>query len=529
MINKAITINGDGKAIISYGTSNPTVTFTAAATLANFKIMCAHNTGVRFNSTSTGATIQNCDLSVYTYGKGIEIAPDGLNSVATVNVLSNIISGGGWKSEGFYGCIVSYGGSSIIANNLIKDGARGIQLYGTGTPHILGNTIVNNNNYHSGSQTKGGALYVSSGLNTTCAPYIYNNIIANNTATWGGAYYIDIFAHGSVTDMSYNTFYGNVGTAGVNYAYYPQQADWTTIGVDGNTEENPLFLGTNDYRLQTTSPCIGTGSNTYVAGTTDVAGLPRTLPTGGTVDRGCYEGASALTNTRTVGDWVELRGKPVTGNFGDMFYIEEPNRVYGVKVAATSSVAAGDLVTVDGQYAMVDNELTLQPSAMTSATGSSSNIPGSLGMNNKALGGINIGLLVRVWGKITTAAAGVYTIDDGSGLDITVLWYGTPYSVNDYIAVTGVSCYGCVRATSVDYITTIEEQLLRMENSSMSLAVDTDRTQQKLQGLLTWREFVVAQLDKINSKRSLTASEQNWKELWEMMLSSLDKQIADLR
>jgi len=528
---KQLTVTGVDNPTINASSSSYGVVISAATTFQGFTVSGGHMQAISIKNAATGSMIKNCVVNVYTYGKGICVGYDSLSASASARIDNNIITGGSWKSEGIFGCIISYGGNSIITSNLIKNGALGIYLYGSGSPSIYNNTIVGCNNVPLGSNppvTKGGGIYITH----YSWPLIENNIFANNNADYGGAYYIDRTGGGSVQDMGWNTFYGNTSNV-AGYIYYPTQENFGTIGVDGNNEDNPLFVGSTDFRLQSTSPCIGNGNNDYAGGACswkDVAGLPRVLPTGGVVDRGCYEGASVLTNTRIVGDWVELRGKPVTGNFGDMFYIEEPSRVYGVKVAATSTAVAGDLAVIDGQYAMVANELTLQPSAIAITAGSATNIPAPFGMNNKALGGINVGLLVRVWGKVTSAASGVYTIDDGSGVDTTVLWSGTSYSVDDFIVVTGVSCYGCVRATGIEYITTFGgQQLMSMSVSSLSSArvasVRVNRTDQKLQGLLNWRAFVVEQLAKIDGN---SASEQNWRDLWTMMLDSIDKQIAEL-
>jgi len=508
-LNKAITVTGVLNPTVSYPSGGTTVTISAVATLEDFTIT-GRITGINFTAAASGATLQRCILNGYTYGKGITITS------GTVYILDNVISGGSWRPEGATGCIVSFAGSSVIASNILKNGARGIQLMGSGTPRIYNNTIVGHVNYHSGSVTKGGGIYVSD----YSAPYIENNIIANNTADYGGAYYIDTYAHGGCTDMSNNTYYNNVSTVS-GYIYYPTQETWQTIGVDGNNEDNPLFLSSTDLRLQSTSTCIGTGSNTYVtSGWKDLSGLPRILPSTGTVDRGCYEGASVLTNTRTVGDWVELRGKPVTGNFeSSMFYIEETNRVNGVKILASSSTVPGDLATIAGQYVTNDSELSIDPTGISITSGSSSNIPKPLGMCNRSLGGINIGLRVKVWGKITSSAMGVYTIDDGSAVNTTVLWYGTPYDVDDYVAVTGVSCYGCVRATEVDYITTVEQlMMMQSSSSSMSFADASDNETRKAAAQARWIAFLEEQIASLKSSASLSSSQQSLLELFEMLL-----------
>jgi len=150
------------------------------------------------------------------------------------------------------------------------------------------------------------------------------------------------------------------------------------------------------------------------------------------------------------------------------FYIQEPSRCNGIRVADSgmaSALSPGDVVTIyDGDITTVDGERVIN-SYYTEYI-SSETPPGTLGLNNKALGGgsynvftsgpvggfglNNVGLLTRAWGKITGVDYGYFYIDDGSGTTdggtttgIRVVGLDgyqtyTP-SEGDYVALTGIS------------------------------------------------------------------------------------------
>lgn len=62
----------------------------------------------------------------------------------------------------------------------------------------------------------------------------------------------------------------------------------------GSITNNPLFVGGGNYRLQTNSPCINTGTNqAWMSNSTDLDGNKRIWPTNGVVDMGAYEYGSS--------------------------------------------------------------------------------------------------------------------------------------------------------------------------------------------------------------------------------------------
>lgn len=175
-------------------------------------------------------------------------------------------------------------------------------------------------------------------------------------------------------------------------------------------------------------------------------------------------------------DWI------VTAVFPGLFYIESPDRLFGIGVSSSQSVVPGQVVTVRGTMTTTSGERGIAPTSVSVT--SSTNPLQPWGMSNRSLGGravgpytsgiygatspSNVGLRVRVWGRVTYAdpVSGYFYIDDGSGAsDISragVKVMGTvPVGqgqdpIGRFVEVTGISScfqsvylYRLVRATDV--------------------------------------------------------------------------------
>lgn len=136
---------------------------------------------------------------------------------------------------------------------------------------------------------------------------------------------------------------------------------------------------------------------------------------------------------------VALTGKPVTAVFTSgtdkEFYIEEPDRVSGVRVFYTgnASIAAGKLVTLTGTVRnnAVTGEREIAASYVWVGTDAPEVTP--LGLAGNSIGGAapvsepdtnglsdgsglyNIGLLIRSWGRVNYVGDDYVYINDGSG------------------------------------------------------------------------------------------------------------------
>lgn len=143
----------------------------------------------------------------------------------------------------------------------------------------------------------------------------------------------------------------------------------------------------------------------------------------------------------------------LTADLGGCFYVEESERTRGLRVNCSWPGLAGDdcayvvgaLATVDGERQLVNADATAffmgwtpSPLFMRIATlgggapdAYTSGLPGSKGL-------LNVGLLVRVAGKVVSRGTGWFVLDDGSGATAKV-YSEVPVSDTSYIGVTGVS------------------------------------------------------------------------------------------
>ena len=214
-----------------------------------------------------GSVVSNCVLvgnAAYNWGGG---AIYGIlkNSVIRGNAAA---SGGGTYLCSLYNCIV-------VSNTAASSG-------GGATRGTMNNcTIIGN----SASTNGGGVDGSSDGVLNNC-------IVCFNSAPTNANYYRGSFnAYGSVN--------------------YCCTIPFSTNGMN-NITNNPTFVNAaaGDYHLQSNSPCINAGKNTYVSVTNDLDGNPRMV--GGTVDIGAYEFQSPASIISYA--WLQQYGLPGDGS-----------------------------------------------------------------------------------------------------------------------------------------------------------------------------------------------------------------------
>jgi hypothetical protein len=113
-------------------------------------------------------------------------------------------------------------------------------------------------------------------------------------------------------------YYNSASDGGPNYATnyettltYCCTTPLPGSGV-GNITNAPLFVNYagGNLRLQSNSPCINSGNNAYVVGSTDLDGNPRIV--GGTVDIGAYEYQTPVSMISYA--WLQHYGLPINTN-----------------------------------------------------------------------------------------------------------------------------------------------------------------------------------------------------------------------
>jgi hypothetical protein len=209
-----------------------------------------------------------------------------------------------YLGAGANGCTLNF---CLLANN-------GRSSYGGGAAwSTLNNCLLVSNTAAWGGGVNGGSAN--------------NCIIASNSATYGGggSIFYSVLNNCTVVNNS------SPGGAGIDYGtvanncivYNNNGANFASAQLDyccttpdpggvGNITNAPLFVSfaNGDFHLQTNSPCINSGNNTYTVGTNDLDGLARVV--GGTIDIGAYEFQSPESALSYA--WAQRFGLPTDGS-----------------------------------------------------------------------------------------------------------------------------------------------------------------------------------------------------------------------
>jgi len=221
---------------------------------------------------SSGSTASNCTLTKNT----ADLRGGGAYLEAGSQLSGCVLSGNLvyiWGGGGAYQEAGSELNSCVLTGNRANNGDLS---QGGG---LFGGTAVNCTFIGNISEYKGGGIFGASAKNCT--------FFGNEAENGGGG------AHGGalrncIAWNNTNIYDGenNISQCSKQFSCAP---DGLTHGANGNITNAPFFIDTpdNNLRLQSNSPCINAGNNSYVSTTNDLDNLPRIV--GGVVDMGAYE------------------------------------------------------------------------------------------------------------------------------------------------------------------------------------------------------------------------------------------------
>jgi hypothetical protein len=199
----------------------------------------------------------------------------------------------------------------LVASNYCNGNGGGVYSLSATSSVLINCTIVGNTAYTGGGAFSGtlsncliiGNVATAAGGGTWQST-LNNCTVATNSANLGCGVYQGTL-HNCIV-------YYNYGASNPNYYNGTLTYCCTTPlpAGTGNFTNVPLFVNfTNDFHLQSNSPCINAGNNAFVTGTTDLDGNPRIV--GGTVDMGAYEYQTPTSLLSYA--WAQQYGLPTDG------------------------------------------------------------------------------------------------------------------------------------------------------------------------------------------------------------------------
>jgi hypothetical protein len=225
------------------------------------------------------------------------------NCVITGNSAGNA-GGGAYGNGRLLDCVITnnwgrlYGGGAsgcMLVNCLLKANAAG---QGGGA---LGGVCTNCLLINNSARISGGGAYGDTFVNCT----VVSNFVTDPTGRAAGIENARLVANSIV--------YFNNAPVFPNYNDSPMAFSCTTPAASGagNITNAPLFESeSSEYHLQSISPCINSGNNSYISTATDLEGSPRIA--GDRVDMGAYEFPSPTSILSYA--WAQQYGVPTDGS-----------------------------------------------------------------------------------------------------------------------------------------------------------------------------------------------------------------------
>ena len=299
------SVNGPQSTFIDGGQSNRCVYLSNGATLSGFTLTNG-NAGNPFRYGTGGGvyggTLNNCTLSGNTAEYNGGASDSTLNNCLLIG--NAALDGGGAGSSTLNNCTLSNnsaasyacctdgnggGASNCTLNNCtlndnVASGARVANSGFSGGGGAFASTL--NNCTLTGNRAVGSFnAYALGGGAFRCT--LNNCTVSGNSAGFGGG--------ASASALNNCILYSNTASYAVGANYHGLTTlnhscttPLPTSGI-GNITNAPLFveLASRNLRLQSNSPCINAGKNSFAITATDLDGNPRIV--NGSVDMGAYE------------------------------------------------------------------------------------------------------------------------------------------------------------------------------------------------------------------------------------------------
>ncbi|TVZ57252.1 putative secreted protein (Por secretion system target) [Lutibacter sp. Hel_I_33_5] len=281
-------------------------------------ILITNNSQITNNSSSSGG-------GIYTSIGSITLT----NSQVTNNTSSS-------SNVSFGGGIYNSSGSITLTNSQVSNNtssssslSAGGGIFNSNGSITLTNSQVTNNTSSSSSSSfssEGGGIHTNDGLIT-----LTNSVVSSNTSSsssssssFGGVRGTTILQNSILWGNTKSTDGGvnftpseHSGTLTANYSLIKNQNPTGTANIDATVGGfNPLFVdeANGDYRLQTGSPLINAGLDSY---NTTLADLDNNVRKVGVIDIGAYEFNGATNaNTSWTGATNTLWQEPTNWNNG---------------------------------------------------------------------------------------------------------------------------------------------------------------------------------------------------------------------
>ncbi len=305
--NIALTNNGQVSDNTSSSSSSSSSSYGGGIYTNSGNIALTNNSQVSDNSSSSSSS------SSSSYGGGI-YTENGSVTLTNSQVSSNTSSS---SSSSYGGGVYARFGNITLINSLVSSNtsssssSSGGGIYtARGSITLTNSQVTKNSSSSSSSSYGGGGVFTGNGISTQNTIVFQNSILWGNTKSTDGGTTFSDNEYQFLNPVNLSVNYSLIKNQFLNDATNTNNIDATVGGF------NPQFVdeANGNFRLQTGSPLINAGNNSY---NTTLADLDNNARFVGTIDIGAYEFNNASNaNTSWTGATNTLWQEPTNWNNG---------------------------------------------------------------------------------------------------------------------------------------------------------------------------------------------------------------------